>query len=242
MRIVFVRHCEPDYTVDSLTPRGWEEASLLADRVVNWSVDDFYMSPLGRAKDTAGVSLDRRAKAGLNHDVTELSWLKEFYYNLKYPESGADCMCWDHMPSYFNGNKDLHDKDKWFDTELMKSGDIRKEYENVTSAFDELLKCYGYVRKQDGTYQVTSHNDKTIVMFCHFGVTSLLTGHMTGVAPTCLWQNFFMAPSSVTIVGSEEREEGIASFRVQVFGDTAHLTSKNESVSSSGYFAEVLSI
>jgi probable phosphoglycerate mutase len=51
-----------------------------------------------------------------------------------------------------------------------------------------------------------------------------------------------MAPSSVTIIGSEEREEGTASFRVQVFGDTAHLTSKNESVSSSGYFAEVLSI
>ena len=40
----------------------------------------------------------------------------------------------------------------------------------------------------------------------------------------------------------EGPEEGIASFRVQVFGDTAHLTSKNESVSSSGYFAEVLSI
>lgn len=242
MRLVFVRHCEPDYTIDSLTPRGWEEASLLADRVVNWKVDDFYVSPLGRARDTAKVSLDLRAKKGLNHDVTEFPWLKEFYYDLKYPETGEACMCWDHMPSYFNGNKELHDKDAWYDTALMKSGDIRREFEAVTSAFDELLKGYGYVRQADGTYKVTSHNDKTIVFFCHFGVTALLTGHMTGVAPTCLWQNFFMAPSSVTVIGSEEREEGTASFRVQVFGDTAHLTSKNESVSSSGYFAEVLSI
>ncbi len=242
MRIVFVRHCEPDYTVDSLTPKGWREAKLLSHRVLNWNVDAFYESPLGRAHDTAKTCLDLRREHGKNCDVTVLPWLKEFYYQLKMPVTGEDVMCWDLMPSYFNGNKDLHDKDRWYDTDLMRSGNIRAEYEAVTSAFDELLKGYGYVRRSDGTYEVTSHNDKTIVMFCHFGVTALLTGHMTGVAPTCLWQNFFMAPSSVTIIGSEEREEGTASFRVQVFGDTAHLTSKNESVSSSGYFAEVLSI
>lgn len=242
MRIVFVRHCEPDYTVDSLTPKGWREAKLLSHRILNWNVDAFYESPLGRAHDTAKTCLDLRREHGKNCDVTVLPWLKEFYYQLKMPVTGEDVMCWDLMPSYFNGNKDLHDKDRWYDTDLMRSGNIRAEYEAVTSAFDELLKGYGYVRRSDGTYEVTSHNDKTIVMFCHFGVTALLTGHMTGVAPTCLWQNFFMAPSSVTIIGSEEREEGTASFRVQVFGDTAHLTSKNESVSSSGYFAEVLSI
>ncbi|MBP3266185.1 MAG: histidine phosphatase family protein [Clostridiales bacterium] len=242
MRIVFVRHCEPDYTVDSLTPKGWREAKLLSHRVLNWNVDAFYESPLGRAHDTAKTCLDLRREHGKNSDVTVLPWLKEFYYQLKMPVTGEDVMCWDLMPSYFNGNKDLHDKDRWYDTDLMRSGNIRAEYEAVTSAFDELLKGYGYVRRSDGTYEVTSHNDKTIVMFCHFGVTALLTGHMTGVAPTCLWQNFFMAPSSVTIIGSEEREEGTASFRVQEFGSVSHLTDNNEPVSSSGYFAEVLNL
>lgn len=242
MRIVFVRHCEPDYTVDSLTPKGWREAKLLSHRVLNWNVDAFYESPLGRAHDTAKTCLDLRREHGKNCDVTVLPWLKEFYYQLKMPVTGEDVMCWDLMPSYFNGNKDLHDKDRWYDTDLMRSGNIRAEYEAVTSAFDELLKGYGYVRRSDGTYEVTSHNDKTIVMFCHFGVTALLTGHMTGVAPTCLWQNFFMAPSSVTIIGSEEREEGTASFRVQEFGSVSHLTDNNEPVSSSGYFAEVLNL
>ena len=242
MRIVFVRHCEPDYTVDSLTPKGWREAKLLSHRVLNWNVDAFDESPLGRAHDTAKTCLDLRREHGKNSDVTVLPWLKEFYYQLKMPVTGEDVMCWDLMPSYFNGNKDLHDKDRWYDTDLMRSGNIRAEYEAVTSAFDELLKGYGYVRRSDGTYEVTSHNDKTIVMFCHFGVTALLTGHMTGVAPTCLWQNFFMAPSSVTIIGSEEREEGTASFRVQEFGSVSHLTDNNEPVSSSGYFAEVLNL
>ena len=124
----------------------------------------------------------------------------------------------------------------------MASGDIRTEYEHGNNALDALLKEYGYERLDDGTFKVNEHNDKTIVMFCHFGVTSLLTGHLTGIAPTCLWQGFFMAPSSVTIIGSEEREQGTASFRVQEFGSVSHLTDNNEPVSSSGYFAEVLNL
>ena len=242
MNIIFVRHCEPDYEHDTLTKRGWEEAGFLADRVATWEVDDFYISPLGRAQDTARVSLDLRRKKGLNADAVTLPWLREFYYNLKEPETGEDLMCWDLMPSYFNGNKDLHDKDKWFDTPLMKSGNIRKEYEYVTGQFDEFLSGYGYVRKADGTYEVSERSCKTIVMFCHFGVTSLLTGHLTGVSPCCLWQGFFMAPSSVTVIASEERDPKTASFRVQTFGDTAHLSSIHEPVSSSGYFGEVLTI
>jgi probable phosphoglycerate mutase len=124
----------------------------------------------------------------------------------------------------------------------MKSGDIKDKAGAVTFAFDKLLEGYGYVRQPDGTYMVTKHNDKTIVMFCHFGISSLLVGHLTGIAPTCIWQGFYMAPSSVTIVGTEERQEGIASFRVQTFGDTTHLTANNGKVSASGYFAEVLTI
>lgn len=33
MRLLIVRHADPDYSIDSLTPAGWEEAKLLADRL-----------------------------------------------------------------------------------------------------------------------------------------------------------------------------------------------------------------
>ena len=33
MRLLIVRHADPDYAIDSLTPAGWEEAKLLADRL-----------------------------------------------------------------------------------------------------------------------------------------------------------------------------------------------------------------
>ena len=47
MRIVFVRHGEPNYANDSLTEKGRREAELLSQRIKNWKVDEFYCSPLG---------------------------------------------------------------------------------------------------------------------------------------------------------------------------------------------------
>ena len=39
MRLIFIRHAEPDYSIDSLTEKGWREAKLLAERTKRWKVD-----------------------------------------------------------------------------------------------------------------------------------------------------------------------------------------------------------
>ena len=57
MRLMIVRHGDPDYSIDSLTPKGWKEAELLADRLCKLDIAKFYVSPLGRAKDTASFTL-----------------------------------------------------------------------------------------------------------------------------------------------------------------------------------------
>ncbi len=49
-----------------------------------------------------------------------------------------------------------------------------------------------------------------------------------------------MAPSSVTILNSEERQGDIAGFRCQVFGDTSHLREAGESPSRMGSFGRAV--
>lgn len=56
MRILIVRHADPDYDIDSLTDTGWKEAELAADYLSKINVKAFYVSPLGRAQDTAGCT------------------------------------------------------------------------------------------------------------------------------------------------------------------------------------------
>ena len=66
MKLLIVRHADPDYSIDSLTEKGWREAELLSQRLIKLSIDDFYCSPLGRAKDTASCTLEKIGKeAGL---------------------------------------------------------------------------------------------------------------------------------------------------------------------------------
>ena len=59
MKLLIVRHADPDYSIDSLTPTGWREAELLSDRLFRTPADFYYVSPLGRAQDTASLTLKK---------------------------------------------------------------------------------------------------------------------------------------------------------------------------------------
>ncbi len=96
MRLIFIRHGDPNYQLDTLTERGWKEAEALFERVKKWKVDEFYVSPLGRARDTANVSLEK-----LNRSAETLDWLKEFFVPVVDPVTGDRRIAWDLMPAYW---------------------------------------------------------------------------------------------------------------------------------------------
>ena len=57
MKLVFIRHAEPDYINDSLTEKGKREAQCLAQYLKDWKIDEIFVSPLGRARRTAEPAL-----------------------------------------------------------------------------------------------------------------------------------------------------------------------------------------
>ena len=230
MKLVFIRHGDPDYSIDSLTPRGWKEAEALAKRVARWDVDNFYVSPLGRAQDTARVSLD-----AIGRNAETLDWLREFYIEVDNPVTGKKQIPWDFMPSLWTEYEDLYDKDKWHQSELMKTGKVTEGYKKVCNGIDALLEKYGYIRK-GRMYETKEGNDKTIVFFCHLGVQFVVLSHLLGMSAAMMWHNFFVAPTSVTWVETEEREKGKANFRCKKLGDTSHLYACGITPSDSGYF------
>ena len=59
MRLLFVRHGDPDYVNDTLTEKGHREAKLLADIIEQYRIDEVYQSPLGRAKDCQRTTYHR---------------------------------------------------------------------------------------------------------------------------------------------------------------------------------------
>ncbi len=233
MKLIFVRHGDPDYVNDTLTERGWKEAEALAPRAERWQADGLYCSPLGRAQDTAKTAL-----SGKTENLKTLEWLKEFHVPVEDPTTHEKRIPWDFMPAYWTEFEELYHRDEWVDAPVMKTGNIRERNELVREGIDALLKEYGYERC--GRYYVTEKgNDKTLVFFCHLGVQFVILGHLFGLSAPVLWQNCFVAPTSVTVVETEEREKGKVAFRCRKLGDTSHLYAAGIEPSKSGFFQSV---
>ena len=230
MNLIFIRHAEPDYSIDSLTEKGWWEAELLSHRTTQWDIKDIYCSPLGRAKDTASFTLKALGREAVVHE-----WLKEFYVPIADPVTNGNRIPWDFMPDWWTKQEEFYHKDNWRTHKTMQTCAIEAEFQKVKSGLDNLLFEHGYVRNGN-LYDVVQTNDDTLVFFCHLGVQFVMLNHLLGIAAPLLWQGCFVAPSSITILTSEEREPGKAYFRLKTLGDTAHLYAAGEPVSDSGFF------
>lgn len=232
MKILIVRHGDPDYSIDSLTEKGWTEARLLAERMAKLEIRDFYVSPLGRAQDTAKCTLEK-----LNRTGTTLDWLREFSPKIIRPDKDIRKICWDWLPKDWTGEERYYDLKSWATTETMREADVQEEYDRVCGEFDHLLATYGYEREEN-YYKVVKGNCDTIVLFCHFGVECVLLSHLMNVSPMILWHGFCAAPTSVTTINTEERRKGIASWRVSAFGDISHLYVAEEPPAFAARFCE----
>lgn len=238
MRLIFIRHGEPDYERDTLTEKGWKEAACLAKRTKTWQVTDCYVSPLGRAKDTARDTL---AAWGMEEQL--LPWLREYKARISDPKDpGKETIPWDFLPEYWTKESAMFSSEDWIETPLMKSGagNVKSVYEETIKGLDDLLAQYGYER--DGKLYRTKKEPErekeeiTLVLFCHMGITCVMLSHLLNIPFPLLIHGFFMAPSSVTVLAAEEREPGTAYFRCQMLGDTSHLKAEGEPVSHMGYF------
>jgi len=238
MKLIFIRHGEPDYEQDTLTENGFRQAEALSERVKNWKVSDCYCSPMNRAQKTAEPSL-----RALKKKAEIKPWLHEFnLVKAPDPDGGSPLVPWDRTPLYLNRNPDLLDRNKWKETEMVRGTGIAEYYDSTILEFDELLLRYGY-KREGMIYRILpgAKKDAVAVLFCHLGISCVMLSHLINVSPFVLWQGTFPPPASVTIAGTEERDGEYAVFRIQVLGDTSQLREKGERASDfgSGSFTEL---
>lgn len=256
MRLILIRHAEPDYPNNTITAKGKREAEALAERIKNWNVTAFYTSPLGRAKDTALPTLK-----ALGREAETLEWAREFDYKCTDPSTGRDHLCWDYVPSKWTSNPECYTLDDWVNTlPMSQNPEIAENYRNVCNELDALLLKYGYRRdgkiyrtvgrKQENRDHTAGPDESpygfsdyekdfgpTVVIFCHLGISCLMMAHLLNIPFMTLTHGLFIPPSSVNILTTEERWEDEASFRAQAIGDCSHLMKAGEPISSAGAYS-----
>lgn len=236
MRILIIRHADPDYTIDGLTEVGKIEAECLADMLEKEKIDAVYCSTLGRARLTAAPTLKR---LGLTAEYC--AWLREFsYVSVKVPYLDERRICWDLLPEYVNTLPKIYSPTEWMTEDVIRDSDVYENYSAVCRELDAVLAKHGYERG-GYSYRALKPNHDTVAFVCHFGLGAVLLSHLLNCSPYSIWQNTVMLPSSVTAIYTEERRDGIASMRASAIGDTSHLYSAGRRPSFSARFCECFS-
>lgn len=233
MRILIIRHAEPDYAVDGLTEKGKREAALLAQRLKDTRMDRIYLSPRGRALETAARTLDL-----IRRDGEVLPWLEEFRGHFFDPDLGRMHIPWDMRPERWQGEALLSDEERWVEHPLFRDSDVGQVWRETKEGLDAVLRDNGYER-EGGCYRVARRNMDTLAFFCHFGIGSAILSHLTHIPVVPLWQGTCMLPSSVTTVVTQERRDGLCDWRCVCMGDLTHLYAAGERASLYAMFPEV---
>lgn len=225
MKIILIRHAEPDYKNNTLTEEGFKEIESLGHHYSDNDFDYVYSSPLNRAFLTAKAVIK-------NKEIVVLDWLKEFEGRVLI--NGQKQVAWDIVPSYVNEHPELLTYE-YKNMDIIKDSNVNENIDQIYDGFDKLLAKHGYFREKC-TYRVTNGNDDTIVIFCHFCMMNILMSRLFNVPYLTLALNTFCPPTGITTLESEEREKGYANFRLVSFGDVSHLKQDNIPVSRSGKF------
>ena len=232
MKLMFIRHAEPDYSTDSLTAKGRVEAEILSHRLCKLDVKAYYVSPMGRARETAAYTLDK-----LGRTAEVMPWLAEYRGRSFDPFEGRERFPWDYRPHEWQSRPLLWDVNHWTEDELTRTGTTSAIWKETCEGIDGVLARHGYLR-DGGIYRCENNTPDTLMFFCHFGISMAVIGHLTGISPMVLWQCFSALPSSVTTLVSEERIKGEVFFRCMQLGDLSHLYAEGERPSTAGQYPE----
>lgn len=218
MRLHIIRHGDPDYANDALTPLGHREAAALAMRMACLPVAEIFASPLGRAQQTAGYTA---ARLGL--PVRTLGWARELSLH-GIPDTGAQArpeILWN-LPA-----RQLHACERepcWRHASAMPQPALDDALAVITQGWDALLAQFGMTRQAGASLTADAPLPQTdIALFCHHGLGLTLLSVALDIPATMLWRSVWLPPTSVTTLLFEEVGGGQTVLRLLCMGDTGHL-------------------
>lgn len=230
MRLLIIRHADPEYSVDGITAEGEEQANALADRLASGlesRITHLYTSPMGRACATAAPTA---ASLGLTPIIEE--WTRELSDMPPLP-GHPNMAVWDVSGADVRSDTlsvaNQYDSPPWKDTP-----GVCARYQQLQTASDVFLARHGYVRHATAYYSSQPTRD-VIGVFCHGGFGTAWLAHLLHIPVAQAFCSFYLAPSSLTTVLFDERGDGKICPRAIGVGDIGHLYARGLKMPNSKY-------
>ena len=196
MRIVFVRHGEPDYERDCLTAKGVVQARAAAERLREEGIEEIFASPLGRAAETAAA-----ASEALGLPVKTLDYMRELHWgSIDGTPIPADGHPWDLADRMATEGWDLTDP-AWREHPYFRNNLVVGEADHVAERTDDWLRTLGYERA-GAYYRCVRPDDrqKTVALFSHGGSSAAAMGRILNLTFPYACGLFHLEFTGITVI------------------------------------------
>ena len=219
MRIVLVRHGDPDYELDCLTDLGHRQAEVAANRLLEEDIEEIFSSPQGRAYQTA----EHFSKVSGIEKITKLDFMREIRFGPEDAlyQSGNP---WFGVKGMIKNDIPVNVPD-WRETEVFTNNTATIDVDHIAIETDKWLKTLGYER--DGLYYRKvrdEYADKNIAIFCHGGATTAFLSHILNLPfPYLCAVLFHIDHTAVTRLYFESRNDSLFMPVLELACDAMHL-------------------
>ena len=201
MRILFIRHGEPDYRQDCLTERGRTQARAAAERLAGEGIETLYSSPLGRAAETAAAAAET-----LGLPVRTLDFMRELRWGSTDGTSvPADGHPWDLADLLAEEGWDLTNP-AWREHPYFSNNLVTAEADRVAARTDDWLRSLGYERR-GAFYRCVRPDSRqvTVALFCHGGSSAAAMGHILNLPFPYACGLFHLEFTGITVIRLDRR-------------------------------------
>ena len=223
MKIFYVRHGDPVYNPDSLTPLGSRQAEAVAKRLAMHGMDEIYSSPSGRAMQTAAPLSEI-----LKMPVTTLDWCNEALvwdeFTVTTESGGKNWMFWDEkVRTKFKEKSIRLSDDKWYEDPFFDPK-VGKGINRVNRAVDDFLAGLGYIHDRErGIYKVGQENDKRIALFAHQGFSMAFFSSVLDIPYPLFSTRFDISHSCFSVIDFPGKTGEEITPRVRQHSNDSHL-------------------
>jgi len=223
MLLYYVRHGDPIYDPDSLTPLGKRQAEAVAKRLARYGLDEIYVSSSQRAKETARPTCEI-----LKMEPVELDWANEGHAWRDFSVdngNGGKSWCFQLQPyrQLFCSEEMRKLDDNWYDHPKFSEFPFKTGIERIRDAADDFFAQQGYRHdRKEHIYISEKPNDKRIAIFAHQGFGVLFLSSILDVCVPQFVTHFDICHSSVSVIEFKDID-GITIPKALMLSNDSHI-------------------
>jgi probable phosphoglycerate mutase len=225
MLFFLIRHGDPIYDPDSLTPLGHRQAEALAKRFALYGLDEVYTSTSNRAMLTAKPTCEMlKLEAKMLDFANERYTWEDLTVEREDGKPGVTWLFYNRRTvSLFNSKKIRDLGDRWYEHPDLAPHDYKKGIDRVYNATDGFFAGLGYEHERyTGKYKITEPNKKRVALFAHQGFGLVFLSCLLDIPYPMICTHFDICPTGMTVIDFQDFG-GFAVPKVLTHSSDSHL-------------------